>query len=147
MTKPEQEPASPSDDGTPRRPGLHLPPGADALVHATSSLVAWLAHAGEAGARAVVPEAVVSPVEQWVTAMRQFAEGAPTVGEELRILTQEIHAKRLTIQAMTAELTVLDAQLEVLERVLAPVEAWSEQLDALRNALLRDTEQSPPDPR
>lgn len=61
--------------------------------------------------------------------------------------TQEIHAKRLTIQAMTAELTVLDAQLEVLERVLAPVEAWSEQLDALRNALLRDTEQSPPDPR
>lgn len=143
MTKPEPGPASPPDDGSARRPGLHLPPGTDALVSATNSLVAWLAHVGEASARAVVPEAVVSPVEQWVGAMRQFAEGAPGLGEELRILMQELHAKRLTIQAMTAELTVLDAQLDVLERVLAPVEVWSEQLDVLRNALLRETEPAP----
>lgn len=126
----------PGPDDAGRRRGLPVPPGTDALVGATQALVSWLVHAGGAGARALTPEAVAAPVERWLVAVQQFADGAPRLGEELRIVVEEVHAKRLTIQAMAAELQVLDKQLEVLERVLAPVEVWSQQLDELQQALL-----------
>lgn len=128
------DPSSPG--GADRRRALPLPPGTDALVNATQALAGWIAHAGGAGARAVTPEAVAAPVQRWLGAVQQFAEAAPRLGDELRIVVDEVHAKRLTIQAMRAELQVLDQQLEVLEKVLAPVEVWSQQLDELQRAVL-----------
>jgi hypothetical protein len=52
-----------------------------------------------------------------------------------------VHAKRLSIQALQAELAALDEQLAILERSLAPVQAWSNQWNRLRQSL---TEALPP---
>ena len=68
--------------------------------------------------------------------MRNAVESAPQVGAELEIVLKEIHAKRLTIQAITAELEVLDDQLEILERSLAPLQAWSAQWSKVQHTLL-----------
>ena len=51
------------------------------------------------------------------------------------LVVDELHAKRLSVQALSAELAALDAQLEVLERSLAPVQSWSHQWSSARNAL------------
>jgi prefoldin subunit 5 len=54
---------------------------------------------------------------------------------ELDVVLQEVHAKRLSVQALQAELAALDRQLEVLEQALAPVESWMHQWDRLRAAV------------
>jgi prefoldin subunit 5 len=50
---------------------------------------------------------------------------------------EEVHAKRLSIQALQAELSALDHQLEVLERAMAPVHAWSRHWERLQNSLVQ----------
>ena len=67
--------------------------------------------------------------------MRRLADQMPPVTAELDVLVHEVHAKRLSIQALQAELAALDQQLEVLERSLVPVQAWSRQWNRLRRAL------------
>ena len=95
-----------------------------------------VAQAGGAGAQAVVPESVLSSANRMLVSMRTAVESAPQVDAELAIVLKEIRAKRLTIQAITAELAVLDDQLEVLERSLAPLQAWSAQWSKVRHTLL-----------
>ena len=95
-----------------------------------------VAQAGGAGAQAVVPESVLSSAGRLLESMRDAVESAPQVGAELEIVLKEIHAKRLTIQAITAELAVLDDQLEILERSLAPLQAWATQWAKVQHSLL-----------
>lgn len=109
----------------------------DRFLSSTRMLVEQVAQAGGAGAQAVVPEAVLSSANRMLESMRNAVESAPQVGDELEIVLKQIHAKRLTIQAITAELAVLDDQLEVLERSLAPLQAWSNQWSKVQHTLLR----------
>ena len=108
----------------------------DRFLSSTRMLVEQMAKAGGAGAQAVVPESVLSSATHMLGSMRQAVESAPQVGAELEIVLKEIRAKRLTIQAITAELAVLDDQLEVLERSLVPLQAWSAQWSKVQHTLL-----------
>ena len=108
----------------------------DLFLNSTRALVEQVAQAGGAGAQAVVPESVLSTANRMLESMRTAVESAPQVDAELEIVVKEIRAKRLTIQAITAELAVLDDQLEMLERSLAPLQAWSAQWSKVRHTLL-----------
>lgn len=112
----------------------------DLFLSSTRALVEQVAQAGGAGAQAVVPESVLSTANRMLASMRTAVESAPQVDVELEIILKEIHAKRLTIQAITAELAVLDDQLEVLERSLAPLQAWSTQWSKVRHTLLHSVD-------
>ena len=64
------------------------------------------------------------------TLERSVLDSSPeTAGVGLDVLVEEVHAKRLSIQALQAELGALDRQLELLERTLGPVQAWRHQRD------------------
>ena len=106
----------------------------DVFLDRTRAVVDLMASAGS-GALGLVPEPVPSTVTRMLTSMRELAEQLPPVTVELDILVQEVHAKRVSIQALQAELAALDRQLEVLERSLAPVEAWSRQWNRMRASL------------
>ena len=67
--------------------------------------------------------------------MRRLAEQVPSITAELDVVVNEVHAKRLSIQALQAELAALDQQLEVLEKSLVPVQGWSRQWNRLRRSL------------
>jgi hypothetical protein len=108
----------------------------DRFLSSTRVLVEQLAHTGGAGAHAVVPESVLSSASHMLESMRDAVESAPQVGAELEIVLKEIRAKRLTIQALTAELEVLDDQLEILEQSLAPLQAWATQWTNVQHTLL-----------
>ena len=108
----------------------------DTFLGSTRSLVQLVAQAGGAGAHAVMPERVYSLVGRMLGSMRQVLEEAPQISAELDVMLREIHAKRLTIQSVAAELAVLDAQLEILEQTIAPVQAWSLQWSQMKRTLL-----------
>lgn len=82
-----------------------------------------------------VPEPVPAAVTRMLVALRQLAEQAPLTGE-FEVLVDEVHAKRLSIQALQAELGALDRQLEVLERTLGPIQAWGHQMSRIQHALI-----------
>lgn len=79
--------------------------------------------------------ALPAPVRHLAAGLLASLDQLPPVAQELDVLVSEVHAKRLSVQALASELAVLDQQLEVLERSLAPVQAWSAQLAKLRTAL------------
>jgi hypothetical protein len=106
----------------------------DVFLDRTRAVAELMASAGS-GALGALPEPVPGTVTRMLASMRQLAEQMPPVTAELEILVQEVHAKRLSIQALQAELSTLDRQLEVLERSLAPVEAWSRQWNRMRKSL------------
>jgi hypothetical protein len=76
-----------------------------------------------------------------LVSLRSVVEQAPHLGDELDVLVAQLRAKRLTIQAVTAELAALDKQLEVLERTLLPVQAWSAEWERVQRALLSTLDQ------
>jgi hypothetical protein len=106
----------------------------DAFVDSTRAVVEAMASAGS-GALGVLPAPVPGTVTRMLASMRRLADQMPPVTAEIEIVVQEVHAKRLSIQALQAELAALDDQLEVLERSLAPVQAWSRQWNRLRRSL------------
>lgn len=128
--------AARSDDGPRREHKGIVHSATDLFLSSTRMLVEQVAQAGGAGAQAVVPESVLSSAPRMLESMREAVESAPQVGAELEIVLKEIRAKRLTIQAITAELAVLDDQLDILERSLAPLQAWGTQWSKVQHALL-----------
>ncbi len=106
----------------------------DVFLDRTRAVVELMAAAGS-GALGAMPEPVPATVTRMLGSMRQLAEQLPPVTAELGVLMEEVHAKRLSIQALQAELAALDNQLEVLERSLAPVESWSRQWNRMRHSL------------
>lgn len=105
----------------------------DLLVDRTRAVADLAAAAG--GVRGALPPILPAAVTQFFASLEQLADQMPRVGEEFKVVVDEIHAKRLSIQSLQAELGVLDQQLEVLEKVLAPLEAWTHQWERLRKAL------------
>lgn len=106
----------------------------DVFLDRTRALTELMAGAGS-GALGKIPEPVPSTVTRMLASLRQLAEQAPPLTAELDILMDEVHAKRLSIQALQAELAALDRQLDVLEGALAPMQAWGRQWERLQSAL------------
>lgn len=124
-----------SSEGQQEHKGV-LQSASELFLGSTRAVVALVTQAGGAGAQAVMPDPVLRSVSQMLHSMRKVVEEAPQIGAELDVMVNEIHAKRLTIQSVTAELAVLDAQLEILEQALAPVQAWSQQWTQMKHRLL-----------
>jgi hypothetical protein len=116
-----------------QRRGL-LQASVDVFLDRTRAVAEMMAAAGS-GALSLAPEPVPSTVNRMLESMRQVAEQVPPVTAELDVLVEEVHAKRLSIQALQAELRALDHQLEVLEGALAPMQAWTRQWERMRRAL------------
>ena len=85
----------------------------DVFLDRTRAVTELMERAGS-GALGKVPEPVPSAVTRMLSSLRQLAEQAPPLTAELHVLIEEVHAKRLSIQALQAELSALDHQLEVL---------------------------------
>lgn len=83
-----------------------------------------------------MPEPMPSAVNRMLSSLRQLVEQAPPFTAELDVLLEEVAAKRLSIQALRAELDALDHQLEILERTLAPVESWGRNWERLQRSLV-----------
>jgi hypothetical protein len=125
--------ASPHVPDQDERHGL-LQTTIDVFLDRTRAVTELMASAGS-GALGRVPEPVPSTVNRMLVSLRQVAEQAPPLTLELDVLVEEVHAKRLSIQALQAELSALDRQLEVLERALAPVQSWSKHWERLQHSL------------
>ena len=119
---------------TRRTPQGMLHSAVDAFVDSTRAVVDVMASAGS-GALGVLPPPVPDTVTRMLTSMRRLAEQVPSITAELDVVVNEVHAKRLSIQALQAELAALDQQLEVLEKSLVPVQGWSRQWNRLRRSL------------
>lgn len=98
---------------------------------------------GSAGAGAV--GALPSPVRGLLAGLLASLDQLPPVVGELDVLVAEVHAKRLSVQALESELGALDQQLELLERSLAPLQVWSNQLGRVRAALVEALSEAPED--
>ena len=106
----------------------------DAFLDSTRGLVEAVATAG-GGALGALPTPVPTSVTRMLASLRRLADQMPPLTAEIDIVVREVHAKRLSIEALQAELATLDEQLEVLERSLRPVQAWSRQWNRLRRSL------------
>ncbi len=106
------------------------------FLDSTRSVTDLITRAGGAGARAVVPDPVIASVDSMLLSLRSVVEEFPQVTDEIDVFMAELNAKRLSIQALTAELDVLDHQLEILQGTLAPIQAWSGQWSQLQHSLL-----------
>lgn len=106
----------------------------DVFLERTRAVTELMANAGS-GALGMVPEPLPSTVTRMLSSMRQLAEQVPPLTAELDVLVDEVHAKRLSIEALQAELSALDKQLEVLEKALAPMQTWSRQWERLQRSL------------
>lgn len=106
----------------------------DLLVERTRNLMDLLASAG-GGALGKVPEPVPAAVRQMVGALVQVTDQMPPVTAELGVIIEQLHAQRKSVQALQAQLAVMDRQLELLERTLAPVEAWQKSWESVRASL------------
>jgi len=120
-----------------KEPSHGMPHSAfDVFLDRTRAVVELVTSAGKAGARAVVPDPVLGPVGRMLTSLRTIAEQAPQLTDELDVVVEEVHAKRLSIQALQTELGALDHQLEILEAALVPVQTWTHQWGRVQHALL-----------
>ncbi len=106
----------------------------DVFLDRTRAVAELVASAG-GSALGHVPEPVPTAVTRMLASLRQLAEQAPPLTGELDVLIDEVHAKRLSIQALQAELGALDRQLELLERTLGPMQAWTRQWSRIQHAL------------
>lgn len=122
-----------ADQGEAKRRGL-LKSAMDEFMEGTRSLANLVGSVGS-GALGAIPEPVPATVNRMLGSLQQIIEQAPPFSAELDILLQELHAKRLSVQALQAELSAFDHQLEVLEKSLAPMENWTNQWTRLRESL------------
>lgn len=97
---------------------------------------------GSVGSEAlgVIPEPVSAPVTRMLNSLQQFIDLAPPFIDEFEVLVEELHAQRLTVQALQAELSAFDHQMGLIEKSLAPLESWIHQWSRLRQSLAQTPE-------
>jgi len=122
-----------ADQGEAQRRSL-LQSAMDEFVDVTRSVANLVGSVGS-GALGAMPEPLPSTVTKMLRSLQQLIDQAPPITAELDILIQEVHAKRLTVQALQAELSAFDHQLEVLEKSMAPMKTWTRQWSRLRQSL------------
>lgn len=113
-----------------------LESAADTLLHGVRTLTGLVAPRG--AVEAVVPDPALDQLNRVLGSLRSVVEQAPQLTNEIDVLLDEVRAKRLSLQAMAAEITALDAQLELLEQVLTPVQRWNARWQGLQHSPLRD---------
>ncbi|HZW43391.1 MAG TPA: hypothetical protein VFF32_03220 [Dermatophilaceae bacterium] len=99
------------------------------------------------GALGAMPQPLAATVTGMLRSLVRLIDHAPPITAELDVLVQELHAKRLTVQALQAELSAFDHQLDVLEKSLAPLESWVHQWARLRQSLTETLQSADPEPR
>lgn len=133
-----------ADQGEAQRRGL-LKSAIEDFLEGTRSLANLIGSVGS-GALGAIPEPLPATVNRMLGSLQQIIEQAPPFTAELDILLQELHAKRLSLQALQAELTAFDHQLEVLEKSLAPMNSWTHQWTRLRESLSETLHPAAPEP-
>ena len=133
-----------ADQGEAHRRGL-LKSAMEEFLEGTRSLANLVGSVGS-GALGAVPAPLPATVNRMLGSLQQLIEQAPPFSAELDILLQELHAKRLSVQALQAELSAFDHQLEVLEKSLAPMESWTNQWSRLRESLSETLHPAAPEP-
>ena len=98
------------------------------------------------GALGALPEPVPATLSRMMKSLQQLIEQAPAFTAEFDVLIEELHAQRLTVQALQAELSAFDHQLDVLEKSLAPLENWTHQWTRLRQSLTETLQPEAPQP-
>ena len=98
------------------------------------------------GALGALPEPVPATLSRMMKSLQQLIEQAPAFTAEFDVLIEELHAQRLTVQALQAELSAFDHQLDVLEKSLAPLENWTHQWTRLRQSLTETLHPEAPQP-
>ncbi|QNN52684.1 hypothetical protein [Nocardioides mesophilus] len=122
------------------RHGL-LESAVDTFVDSTRAVLGRVTAVGSS-ALGAVPEPVPSAVTHMLVSLRHLIDQAPRLTAELDVLVDEVHAKRLSIRALSAELEALDHQLALLEQSLAPLEVWNRQWDRVQRALVQTIDQT-----
>jgi hypothetical protein len=130
-----------ADQGEAHRHGL-LQSAIEEFLEGTRSVANLVGSVGS-GALGAMPEPLPATVIRMLTSLQQLIEHAPPLTAELDILVQELHAKRLTVQALQAELSAFDHQLGVLEKSLAPMEIWVHQWTRMRESLTETLRSAP----
>lgn len=136
-----------ADEGDASRRGL-LQSAMDEFLEGTRSVARLVGSVGS-GALGAMPEPLPGTVTRMLGSLQQLMDQVPPITAELDVLIQELHAKRLTVQALQAELSAFEHQLEILERSLMPMESWVHQWTRLRQSLtetLRSAETEPGPP-
>ena len=122
-----------ADEDETQRNGL-LQSAMDEFIAGTRAVVNLVASVGS-GALGALPEPVPATVTKMLGSLQQLVDQAPPFTAEFDVLVEELHAQRLTVAALQAELSAFDHQLEVIERSLAPLESWAHQWTRLRASL------------
>jgi hypothetical protein len=133
-----------TDQGETHRNGL-LQSAMDEFIARTRALANLVGSVGS-GALGAMPEPVPTTVTRMLSSLQQLIDQAPPFTAEFDVLVEELHAQRLTVQALQAELTAFDHQLEVIEKSLAPLESWAHQWTWLRQSLTETLRPTEPDP-
>lgn len=116
----------------------------DLFLDTTRSVTDLITRASSAGARTVAPDPVIASVDSMLLSLRSVVGEFPQVSDEIDVFMAELNAKRLSIQALTAELDVLDHQLKILQGTLAPIQAWSGKWSQMHRSLLHTLGTSEP---
>jgi hypothetical protein len=133
-----------ADEGETQRNGL-LQSAMDEFIARTRAMVNLVGTVGS-GALGAMPEPVPATVTRMLSSLQQLIDQAPPFTAEFDVLVEELHAQRLTVQALQAELTAFDHQLEVIEKSFAPLESWAHQWTRLRQSLTETLHPTEPDP-
>ena len=117
----------------------------DELLEGTRAVTRLM---GTMGGEAVsaIPEPVAVPVTRMLESLQKLVELAPPLSAQFDVLVEELHAQRLTVQALQAELSAFDHQMEVIEQALAPLQSWTHQWSRLRQSLIRTPHAAAPQP-
>jgi hypothetical protein len=133
-----------ADEGETHRNGL-LQSAMDEFIARTRAVASLVGSVG-GGALGAMPEPVPTTVTRMLSSLQQLIDQAPPFTAEFDVLVEELHAQRLTVQALQAELTAFDHQLEIIEKSLAPLESWAHQWTRLRQSLTETLHPTEPDP-
>jgi Skp family chaperone for outer membrane proteins len=133
-----------TDNDQTRRNGM-LQSAMDEFLELTRALANLVGSVG-GSALSAMPEPVPATVNRMLRSLQQLSEVAPALTTEFEVLVEELHAQRLTVQALQAELSAFDHQLEVLENSLAPMKGWAHQWAQLRQSLAETLHSAVPEP-
>ena len=133
-----------SDDDQIRRNGM-LQSAMEEFLELSRTLANLVGSVG-GSALSAMPEPVPATVNRMLRSLQQLSEVAPALTAEFEVLVEELHAQRLTVQALQAELSAFDHQLEVLEKSLAPMKGWAHQWAQLRQSLAETLHSAVPEP-
>lgn len=116
------------------------------LLERTKAVTQLLGSVGT-GARGALPDLARTSMAPVLAAQQRLIESVPPV-PDLDVLVHQLQAKRLTLQALQAELSAFDHQLQALEQAIAPVARWAHEWSQLAKSVteLLDRSEDKPTP-